>query len=57
MLIGRHDIDRLMHLDPASGCLPESIGQSNMTPDADTMDVELELSDLLINLRPVKQVK
>lgn len=59
MLIGRHDIEKLMRLDPASACLPNAVGQSNINnhaTDAETVEVELELCDLLLNLRPIKQV-
>lgn len=59
MLIGRHDIEKLMRLDPASSCLPDAYGQSNVenhVTDAETNEVEQELSDLLLNLRPIKQV-
>lgn len=57
MLIGRHDIENLMRIDPASACLPNSLGQSNSsTSDADSLEVELEMGDLLLNLRPIKQV-
>ncbi|XP_040999810.1 exocyst complex component SEC8-like isoform X2 [Juglans microcarpa x Juglans regia] len=58
MLIGRYDIEKLMRLDPASSCLPNSLGQSNMdsnAPDAESVEVELELSNLLLALRPIKQ--
>lgn len=59
MLIGRHDIENLMGLDPASACLPNSLGPPNMennASDAEGVEVELEISDLLMNLRPIKQV-
>lgn len=59
MLIGRHDIENLMGLDPASSCLPNSLGTPNMennASDAEGVEVELEISDLLMNLRPIKQV-
>lgn len=59
MLIGRHDIEQLMRLDPASSCLPNAFGQSNIenhASDSENLEVELELSDLLLNLRPIKQV-
>lgn len=58
MLIGRHDIENLMGLDPASACLPNSLGPPNMennASDAEGVEVELEMSDLLMNLRPIKQ--
>ncbi|KAI8563622.1 hypothetical protein RHMOL_Rhmol03G0123800 [Rhododendron molle] len=58
MLIGRHDIENLMGLDPASACLPNSLGppcMENNASDAEGVEVELEMSDLLMNLRPIKQ--
>ncbi|XP_039023523.1 exocyst complex component SEC8-like [Hibiscus syriacus] len=58
MIIGRHDIDKLMRRDPASACLPKASVQSNSRNnayDARSTDVESELSDLLLNLRPIKQ--
>nr|KJB73501.1 hypothetical protein B456_011G236100 [Gossypium raimondii] len=59
MIIGRHDIDKLMRLDPASACLPNAFSQSNVrnnSSGAGSIDVESELSDLLLNLRPIRQV-
>lgn len=59
MLIGRHDIEKLMRFDPASACFPNSLSQSNMVnhaSDAESVAIELELSELLLNLRPIKQV-
>ncbi|OMO65560.1 hypothetical protein CCACVL1_21497 [Corchorus capsularis] len=58
MLMGRHDIEKLMRLDPASVCLPSSLGQSNaksIASDAESIEVESELSELLLNLRPIRQ--
>ncbi|KAI3878076.1 hypothetical protein MKX03_014344 [Papaver bracteatum] len=58
MLIGRHDVEGLMRVDPASVYLPNSSGQShpeNSGTDAETVEVEIEMSDLLLNLRPIKQ--
>lgn len=58
MLIGRHDIEQLMRLDPASAYLPNAFGQSNIethASDAESYEVELELSELLLNLPPIKQ--
>ncbi|XP_052478211.1 exocyst complex component SEC8 isoform X3 [Gossypium raimondii] len=58
MIIGRHDIDKLMRLDPASACLPNAFSQSNVrnnSSGAGSIDVESELSDLLLNLRPIRQ--
>lgn len=59
MLIGRHDIESLMRNDPASACLPNSLGLPNLESsdvDAKAVEVEAEMSDLLLNLRPIKQV-
>ncbi|KAI4332406.1 hypothetical protein L6164_017316 [Bauhinia variegata] len=58
MLIGRHDIEKLMKLDPSSAYLPDPHGQFNMESnytDAETIEVESQISDLLLNLRPIKQ--
>ncbi|KAJ8627792.1 hypothetical protein MRB53_021099 [Persea americana] len=58
MLIGRHDIESLMRNDPASACLPNSLGLPNLESsdvDAKAVEVETEMSDLLLNLRPIKQ--
>ncbi|XP_038680238.1 exocyst complex component SEC8-like isoform X2 [Tripterygium wilfordii] len=58
MLIGRHDIEKLMRLDPASACLPCSLGQTqvgNAASDVESVEVESELSELFLNLRPMKQ--
>ncbi|TYH00077.1 hypothetical protein ES288_A10G246000v1 [Gossypium darwinii] len=58
MIIGRHDIDKLMRLDPASACLPNAFSQSNVrnnSSGAGSIDVESELSVLLLNLRPIRQ--
>lgn len=57
MLIGRNDFESLMRLDPASACL--SSGQvafrSNVA-DSDSVEVETEISDLLLTFCPIKQV-
>ncbi|XP_043703696.1 exocyst complex component SEC8 isoform X3 [Telopea speciosissima] len=58
MLIGRHDVESLMRLDPASAFLPNSFDQpvlENNASDAETVEVEMEMSDLLLSLRPIKQ--
>ncbi|XP_022861601.1 exocyst complex component SEC8-like isoform X2 [Olea europaea var. sylvestris] len=58
MLIGRHDVENLMRLDPASSCFQNSLDQGIREPnasDAETIEVEMELSDILLNLRPIKQ--
>lgn len=58
MLIGRHDIDKLLRLDPASACLSNlsKLGLENNTSDAETAEIELELANLLLNLPSIKQV-
>lgn len=59
MLIGRHDIEKLMRIDPSSAYLPNLLGQLNVesnSSDAETIEAELELSELLLSLRPIKQV-
>ncbi|KAG5078081.1 hypothetical protein JHK82_056776 [Glycine max] len=58
MLIGRHDIEKLMRIDPSSAYLPNLLGQLNVesnSSDAETIEAELELGELLLNLRPIKQ--
>ncbi|CAN1780280.1 Exocyst complex component SEC8 [Linum perenne] len=60
MLIGRYDIEKLMRRDPASSCLPHSLGhsKSDMTTsvsDDESSGIESELGDLLLNLRPIRQ--
>lgn len=57
MLIGRHDVERLMRLDPTSACLPSSLAQPNIenSSDVETVELETEMSDLLSSLRPIKQ--
>ncbi|KAG6734378.1 hypothetical protein I3842_01G270300 [Carya illinoinensis] len=58
MLIGRYDIEKLMRRDPASSCLPNQLDQSNIDNNASgagSVEVELELSDSLLALRPIKQ--
>ena len=59
MLIGRHDIEKLMRRDPASACLPDSFGHTKVDTDASDAEIaefEMEMTDLLLNLRPIKQV-
>ncbi|KAK6136197.1 hypothetical protein DH2020_030088 [Rehmannia glutinosa] len=58
MLIGRHDIDNLLRLDPASACLPNSLDQTireTNASDVESTEVEMQLSEILLNLRPIKQ--
>lgn len=59
MLIGRHDIDKLMRLEPASASLPNALGHlyiEDTISDAEIIEIESELSELLLSLRPIKQV-
>lgn len=53
MLIGRHDIESLMKLDPASSCLQNCL--SDNPSDAYGIEVEKQMSELLLGLRPIKQ--
>lgn len=58
MLVGRHDVEMLMRRDPASACLQNSLAQltvTNNVSDNDATEVETQMSDLLLNLRPIKQ--
>ncbi|KAK3232527.1 hypothetical protein Dsin_004408 [Dipteronia sinensis] len=58
MLIGRYDIEKLMRIEPASASLPNAIGQSNIqntVADTETVEVESELSELLLSLPPIRQ--
>ncbi|KAK1300133.1 putative exocyst complex component 4 [Acorus calamus] len=58
MLIGRNDVESLMRHEPASILLPNSYGQSvmeNSTADAETVELETEMCELLFGLRPIKQ--
>ncbi|XP_074558363.1 exocyst complex component SEC8 isoform X2 [Curcuma longa] len=56
MLIGRSDVEGLMRVHPSNAYLWKSHDQSpNSVPDAETVEVELEISELLLGLRPIKQ--
>ncbi|XP_023529609.1 exocyst complex component SEC8-like isoform X1 [Cucurbita pepo subsp. pepo] len=58
MLIGRHDIEKLLRIDPASACLSNVGSQSNLennSSDAETFEIDLELCNLLLNLPSIKQ--
>ncbi|EPS66973.1 hypothetical protein M569_07801 [Genlisea aurea] len=58
MLIGRHDIDNLLRLEPASLCWQASLNQQVRETDAsdvDSSEVERQLSDILLSLKPIKQ--
>ncbi|CAN6477582.1 unnamed protein product [Victoria cruziana] len=57
-LMGRQDIENLMKHEPASACLSSSSGQGILEQcgsDAETVELEMELSNLLLNLLPIKQ--
>ncbi|KAJ6323005.1 hypothetical protein OIU77_012768 [Salix suchowensis] len=46
MLIGRHDIEKLMRFDPASAYLPNSVSASNMVSsasDAESFEIEIRI--------------
>lgn len=48
-----------MRIDPSSAYLPNLLGHINMesnSSDAETIEAESELSELLLSLRPIKQV-
>ncbi|CAE5966762.1 unnamed protein product [Arabidopsis arenosa] len=53
MLIGRHDIEKLMRLDAASACLPSTLGHA--VSHSEAVGTEVELSELFLSLRPIKQ--
>ncbi|KAM3283008.1 exocyst complex component SEC8 isoform X1 [Capsicum chacoense] len=58
MLIGRHDIENLMRRDPASAFLPCSIGELNTeyrASSGESSEIEMEISDTLLKLRPIRQ--
>ncbi|KZV16229.1 hypothetical protein F511_11134 [Dorcoceras hygrometricum] len=58
MLIGRHDIDKLLRLGPDVTRLSSSIDQAikdTNASDAESVEVEMELCDKLLSLRPIKQ--
>jgi exocyst complex component 4 len=56
ILLSRSDIESLMRLDPANMSLQISSGQlDNNAPDAEAVEVEIELSDLLLDMCPIKQ--
>ncbi|KAJ6795668.1 exocyst complex component SEC8 isoform X1 [Iris pallida] len=55
MLIGRTDVESLMRRDPANACLHSSSMLEHNAPDAETVEAEIEMIDLLLCLRPIKQ--
>ena len=58
MLIGRHDFEKAMRLDPSSACLPRSKKEirENNTSDEEILESVQEMSNILLSLRPIKQV-
>ncbi|KAJ0244226.1 Exocyst complex component SEC8 [Hirschfeldia incana] len=52
-LIGRHDIEKLMRLDPASACLPDILGHS--VSHSEAVGSDLELRELFLSLPSIKQ--
>jgi hypothetical protein len=57
ILLSRSDVESLMRLDPANASLQNSFGQlENYIPEAEGVEVEIELSDLLLDMGPIKQV-
>ncbi|XP_020575314.1 exocyst complex component SEC8 [Phalaenopsis equestris] len=57
LLLGRNDVEKLMRLDPANSCFQNSYGQmmKNNVSDTESIEAEREMSNLLLNLRPIKQ--
>ncbi|XP_051187111.1 exocyst complex component SEC8 isoform X3 [Lolium perenne] len=56
ILLSRSDVESLMRLDPANASLQNSFGQlENYIPEAEGVEVEIELSDLLLDMGPIKQ--
>uniref|UniRef100_A0A0D3GYV7 Exocyst complex component Sec8 n=1 Tax=Oryza barthii TaxID=65489 RepID=A0A0D3GYV7_9ORYZ len=56
ILLSRNDVESLMRLDPANLSLQNSFGQlDHSIPDAEAVEVEIELSDLLLDMCPIKQ--
>ncbi|KAL5223116.1 hypothetical protein ABZP36_027829 [Zizania latifolia] len=55
ILLSRNDVESLMRLDPANLSLQSSGQLDHSTPDAEAVEVEIELSDLLLDMCPIKQ--
>uniref|UniRef100_A0A0E0LTL8 Exocyst complex component Sec8 n=1 Tax=Oryza punctata TaxID=4537 RepID=A0A0E0LTL8_ORYPU len=56
ILLSRNDVESLMRLDPANLSLQNSSEQvDHSIPDAEAVEVEIELSDLLLDMCPIKQ--
>lgn len=55
ILLSRSDVESLMRLDPANASLQNSFGElDNNIPEAG-VEVEIELSDVLLDMCPIKQ--
>ncbi|KAJ4749413.1 Exocyst complex component Sec8-like [Rhynchospora pubera] len=57
-LLGRSDMENLMRLDPASALLENASDEQNFghnVLNAETLEIEMQISDLLWSLRPIKQ--
>ncbi|KAJ1258183.1 hypothetical protein BS78_10G055500 [Paspalum vaginatum] len=56
ILLSRNDVESLMRLEPANIYLQNSTSQlDNNVTDAESVEVEIELSDLLLDMCPIKQ--
>ncbi|KAF3334825.1 exocyst complex component SEC8 [Carex littledalei] len=58
MLLGRSDMENLIRLDPASALLENASDEQNLGSNvlnAETLEIEMQISDLLWSLRPIKQ--
>eukprot|EP01018_Ginkgo_biloba_P010843 Gb_36536 [translate_table: standard] len=58
ILIGRMDVENLMKHEPANALLESSAGQkfsAHGSTDAESLEVEMEMDNLLLSLRPIKQ--
>ncbi|KAL5229599.1 hypothetical protein ABZP36_028375 [Zizania latifolia] len=56
ILLSRNDVESLMRLDPANLSLQSSSDQLGQSiPDAEAVEVEIELSSLLLDMCPIKQ--
>ncbi|CAL5011759.1 unnamed protein product [Urochloa decumbens] len=56
ILLSRNDVESLMRLEPANIYLQSSTSQpDNNVTDAEAVEVEIELSDLLLDMCPIKQ--
>ncbi|TVU06661.1 hypothetical protein EJB05_49885 [Eragrostis curvula] len=55
ILLSRNDVESLMRLEPANVSLQNSSELDNSVTDAEAVEVEIELSDLLLDMCPIKQ--